>query len=194
MTAWPFGDLRPLAYDGLLADPAWTFNLRSEAGEKKSAQAQYQTMPLEEIQALPVASLLRGDGLVFMWTTWPMIREGIATLDAWGFRFVTGGAWHKRSSTGRKTAFGTGYCLRSACEPFLIGAVGQPRYGRSVRNLIEAPVRGHSRKPDDQYALMEALLPRGLRFAELFARQRWQGGRGHWDAWGDQAGKFEVAA
>lgn len=194
MTNWPFDSLRPLAYDGLIADPPWEYRTWSERGQEKAPQKQYRCMPLAEIQALPVTSLLRGDGIVLLWATFPMIAQGIATLDAWGCRYVTGGAWHKKSQTGTKTTFGTGYCLRSACEPFLIGAVGRPRYGRSVRNLIEAPVRGHSRKPDDQYRLLEALLPRGLRFAELFARQPWQGGASRWDSWGNEVHRFEAAA
>lgn len=186
---WPFGDLAPLSYDVILADPATRFETWSAAGEGKSPQAHYDTMTWPELQALPVSQLGRGDTILLMWACWPTLRESIALLEAWGFRYVTGGAWHKRTKHG-KTAFGTSYVLRSACEPFLIGALGSPPTSRSVRNIIDAEARGHSRKPDDQYDLCRRLAPRAVRFAELFARQRHPG----WDAWGLEADKFEVAA
>lgn len=61
MTGWPFGDLLPFSFDVILADPPWLFELRSEAGEAKSAQAQYDCIPTEEIMALPVGHLAAGD-------------------------------------------------------------------------------------------------------------------------------------
>jgi len=120
-------------------------------------------------------------------------------LNCWGFRYVTGGSWFKRTKHG-KANFGPGYVLRTACEPFLIGALGSPMTAKNVRNAFEtlddtglyAENRGHSRKPDDQYAMCEAMAPRALRFVELFARQRWQGGDRHWDAWGNQLDRFEA--
>lgn len=194
MSGWPFGTLTPLSYDVILADPATRFETYSDKGEEKSPQAQYSTMSWEELAAMPVAQLGRGDTILVMWACWPTLRESIATLEAWGFRYVTGGAWHKRSKHG-KSAFGTGYVLRSASEPFLIGTLGSPVAARNVRNIIEtqdldvidAVRREHSRKPDEQYALCERLATRAVRFVELFARQRRPG----WDAWGNEVEKFD---
>lgn len=183
--AWPFGDLKPLTYGTILADPPWSFDLRSAAGEAKSPQGQYDCMPLEAIQALPVSHLARGDAVLAMWATFPMLPQALATMDAWGFRYVTGGAWAKQSTTGRKWTFGTGYVYRSAAEIWLIGKIGEPaQLSRSIRNLIAAPVRGHSRKPDQMHADLEALFD-GPR-CELFARQR----RAGWDVFGNQIDKF----
>ncbi len=194
---WPFDGLAPLSYDVILADPATRFETWSTAGEGKSPQAQYDTMTWDELETLDVARLGRGDAILFLWACWPTLRESIALMDAWGFRYVTGGAWHKRSKHG-KTAFGTGYVLRSACEPYLIGTLGSPLTARNVRNIIEtedlevidAVARGHSRKPDEQYDYCNRLAPRALRFVELFARQRWPG----WDVWGKETDKFEADA
>lgn len=201
---WSFGDLKPLSYDVVIVDPPSRFETFSEAGEEKSPQAQYDTMGQEEILALPVAELLRGDGLCFVWTTWPLMVSGAAQqwMPAWGVRPVTGGAWFKRTRTD-KPSFGTGYRLRSACEPFMIGTMGNPATAKNVRNVIEtmekengvyAPVREHSRKPDDQYQLCERLCPRALHGAELFARQRYVGGAITWSAWGNQVEQFEQQA
>ena len=192
--AWPFGDLTPLSFDVILADPATRFDTWSDAGQGKSPDAHYATMSWDELAALPVSQLGRGDTILFMWACWPTLKKSLDLLDAWGFRYVTGGAWHKRSKHG-KSAFGTGYVLRSASEPYLIGTFGSPLTARNVRNVIEtndlhvidAVARGHSRKPDEQYDYCNRLCPRALRFAELFARQRWPG----WDAWGNEIGKYE---
>jgi N6-adenosine-specific RNA methylase IME4 len=197
--SWPFHDLPPLSYDVILADPATRFETYSKAGEGKSPQAQYPTMDWGELADLPVADLGRGDTILFMWACWPTLPRSIWLLEQWGFRYVTGGAWHKRTKHG-KTAFGTGYVLRSASEPFLIGALGSPVTANNVRNIIEtedmdvidAEARGHSRKPDLQYDLCNRLAPRALRFVELFARQRWHAPG--WDAWGNETDKFEPEA
>lgn len=85
---------------------------------------------------------------------------------------------------------GTGYVLRSAAEVFLIGRFGEPKtLNRGTRNVIEAPRREHSRKPDEAYAACEGLFP-ALRRADLFSRQSRPG----WDSWGNEATKFDPAA
>lgn len=196
---WPFNSLTPLGYDVILADPPTRFEVRSAAGEGKSPQAQYPTMTWEELAALPVRDLARGDATLVLWACWPTLRQSLRLLDDWGFRYVTGGAWIKRTKHG-KTAFGPGYVLRSASEPILIGTLGSPKSATNLRNVIEADdltaldaeARGHSRKPDDQYEFCQRIAPRAVRFVELFARQRWQGEG--WEAWGNQVGKFGAAA
>lgn len=193
---WPFGDLIPLSFDVALCDPPWSFERYSDAPNRKAPEHHYDTMTLADIQALPVSHLCRGDAVLFLWATWPLLREGIQTLEKWGFRYVTGGAWHKKTTTG-KSAFGTGYVMRSACEPFLIGMLGSPLTARNVRNVIDAKTRGHSRKPDEQYRLLDQLCPRAGRAIELFARQEYQPPKKTgmtWSAWGNETAKFPVAA
>ena len=186
LPGWPWPGLQPRAYRTILADPPWRFTLHSEAGVEKSPQAQYACMSLEDIAALPVAQLAHPDGCALvMWATFPMLPQALEVLRAWGFEFTTGGAWAKQSSTGEKWAFGTGYVLRSASEPWLIGKRGDiSPLNRSTRNLLVAPVREHSRKPDQFRADVENLFP-GPR-CELFARECALG----WDAWGNEVGKF----
>ena len=186
---WPFGDLIPTSYDVILVDPPTRFETWSQAGEGKSPQAHYQTMQWEELEAMPVDRLARDDAFLVLWACWPTLPQSMKLLEAWSFKYVTGGAWHKRTKRG-KTAFGGGYVVRSACEPFLIGKIGNPKTATSVRNIIDAPSRGHSRKPDAQYDFCERLAPHAVRFAELFARQRWKG----WSAWGNEVDKFTTEA
>lgn len=186
--AWPFDPLRPLSYGLILADPPWRIAMYSAAGEAKAPQGHYECMDTAAIERLPVGHLAGRDAVLLLWATFPMLPEALKVMAAWGFKYKTGAAWAKRSSTGKAWSFGTGYILRSAAELLLVGTLGAPAYrSKSQRNLIVAPVREHSRKPDQIYDLAEALCdaPR----CELFARQRRPG----WDAWGNQVERFEAA-
>lgn len=194
MTVWPFESLTPMKYGAILADPPWAYAMRSAKGHAKSPEAQYQTMPLDEIKALPVGHLAGPNCLLFLWTTWPHLPQALEVMSAWGFVFSTGGAWIKRTPTG-KACFGTGYVLRSATEPFLVGRLASPQIkSRSERNLIEADLpdtiesvrREHSRKPIEMRQMIERLLPSAFR-CELFAREPWAGS----DVWGNETEKFE---
>jgi N6-adenosine-specific RNA methylase IME4 len=185
MQDWPFTGLRPGAYGTILADPPWRFKLRSEKNLTKSPQGQYACMDLPAIAALPVTALCQPNACLVMWATAPMLPQAFTLMTAWGFTYKSAGAWAKQSSTGKSWAFGTGYCYRSATEFFLLGTRGKPKLrSRSIRNLIVAPVREHSRKPDQMHADVEALCPGP--YAELFARQTRPG----WDCWGNETEKF----
>ena len=188
MTDWVFAPLAPLSYDLIFADPPWRFKLYSAKGEKKSAQAHYRCMSLDDIKALPVGHLARSDAVLVLWATAPMLPDGLDTMRAWGFRYVSMGFWHKKTINGC-TAFGTGYRLRSAGEPFLLGVIGNPKTSRSHRNLIEGLARSHSQKPDSAYEWGETYMP-GARRADLFSRQSRPG----WEAFGDQVEKFDAVA
>jgi len=181
----PFDVLTRGGYGVILADPPWRFATYSSKGEGKSPQVHYECMSLADIKALPVADLAAPDCALLMWATAPMLPEAIDTMAAWGFKFKTAGAWAKQSSTGRRWAFGCGYVFRSAAEFYLVGTRGKPKQqARNVRNLLVAPVREHSRKPDQMRADVETLWPGP--YVELFARQPATG----WDAWGNQTGRF----
>ena len=187
MPGWPFGSLRPGGYRAILADPPWRFENFSEKGEEKNPVAHYSCMSTADIAALPVGQLAAADCALVMWGTFPMMPDALALMAAWGFAYKSGGTWAKQSKTGEKWAFGTGYVLRSAAEFFAIGTIGKPKIrSHSVRNLIVAPIREHSRKPDAQYCLVEELFDGP--YCELFSRT----GRDGWDSWGDDADRFEA--
>ncbi|MDO9525054.1 MAG: MT-A70 family methyltransferase, partial [Gemmobacter sp.] len=123
------------------------------------------------------------------------LPQALQVLSAWGFDYVTGGSWTKRT-THWNVAMGTGYVLRSATEPFLVGKIGRPQIAsRSERNVILAPEdvpdsieavrREHSRKPVQMREMISRLLPHAY-CAELFARAPWDGN----DVWGNQTGMF----
>lgn len=194
--SWPFYPLQMFGYDVGMIDCPWPWEAYSEKGEAKSPEAQYQTMSMEEIAALPVGDLFGDGGILMCWATWPLIDQQAAIMRGWGFNIVTGGAWAKRTESG-KLRWGTGYVLRSVCEPFLIGSLNARKArGSSLTNMIETIAdsvidglaREHSRKPDEAYSLLEALTP-GARRCDVFSRQQRPG----WDGWGNEATKFEAA-
>lgn len=190
MTAFTeFAQIPRLKYGLIMADPPWLFDNWSVKGERKSPKAQYDCMDLTDIAALPVSHLARGDCILWLWATNPMLPQAIAVCQSWGFTFKTAGHWVKRSKHGKLT-FGTGYCLRSAGEPFIIGTIGNPSYhARNVRSVIDAKVREHSRKPDEAYEAAEALAGPHVYRLDLFSRQERDG----WDAFGNEVEKFERA-
>lgn len=185
---WPFGDLQPHSFHFIMADPAWTYRMYSEAGEAKSPQAQYRTMTIDEIKRMPVLDLAAEDSLLWLWTVNPMIPQALQVMAAWGFEFKTAGTWLKTTKHG-KINFGTGYILRGSNEPFLIGTRGSPRTAKNVRSGFTGLIREHSRKPEEAYAAAERLMPNANRL-DLFSRTT----RNGWTAWGDEAGKFGEAA
>lgn len=184
-----FDPLPMLAFDVIMIDPPWSFDNWSEGGNAKNAKAQYDCMPTSAIAALPVGYLARGDAWLWLWATYPMLPDALRCMESWGFRFVTAGPWIKRGASGR-LAMGTGYVLRSCSEIFLLGKVGEPRtFSRSIRNVIEAPRRQHSRKPDEAYTVCEQLFGPARR-ADIFSRETRPG----WSSWGREAGKFDAGA
>jgi N6-adenosine-specific RNA methylase IME4 len=172
----------PRSYAGaLLIDPPWLDKTWSPKGRGKSVDRYYQPRTLEWHMALPITSLCKPDCSLTMWFPQAMTDQALILMAAWGFIYKTQGAWAKQSKTGRKWQFGTGRILRSAAEFYLIGTRGNPqRQSRSIRNLIVAPVREHSRKPERIYEDIEELWLGP--YVELFARYPRDG----WLQWGDQ--------
>lgn len=182
----PFDGLPMFGADIIMIDNPWSYLNWSKKGDHKNASAKYDCMSLDDIKALPVGHYAKPDCLLWMWATNPLLREAFEVMDAWGFRYVTAGHWVKRTKHG-KLAFGTGYVLRCAGEPFLIGALGEPKTAKNVRSVIEGPVREHSRKPDEAYQEAEKLMPDAHVRLDIFSRENRPG----WISWGNEVGKFE---
>lgn len=171
----------------ILCDPPWQYKMYSDKGYEKSPDTHYDCMDLNELKSLRdyLDFATTPDAVLFMWGVFPMIPQALELIEHWGFKYKTGGAWHKKTKHG-KDAFGTGYIFRSACEPFFIATRGNPNIkNKSTRNIIEAAVREHSRKPDCVYSKIENLFDGP--YLELFARTQREG----WTSWGNQTDKFE---
>lgn len=171
-------------YGAILADPPWSFRTYANDNVAPARGAQpYSVMSLSDIKALPVADVASRDCLLFMWTVSHLQSAAFEVAAAWGFAPVSiAFVWDK----GR---MGMGYWTRQEVEICHLFKRGRPaRKSKGVRSLIRAPRREHSRKPDEQYERIEALVDGS--YLELFARQARPG----WAAWGNEVGKYGEAA
>ena len=171
----------------IMADPPWTFKTYSDAGiTPKGAGGQYDCMTLDGLRRMPVYSLAADNCFLWLWATNPMLPQAIDLMDAWGFKFKTAGHWSKKTKN-NKQAFGTGYILRCAGEPFLIGTRGKPSCAvKNIRSVIEGRVRQHSRKPEMCYNEAERMVGKDACKIELFSRETREG----WISFGNELGKF----
>ncbi|WP_421792781.1 MT-A70 family methyltransferase [Hyphobacterium sp.] len=194
MRGWPFGDLPAWHFGVIAADPPWHFETRTPEGEGRSPQAQYDTMELDEICALPVADLAKRDSVLLLWFSSPLLEHAQTVMRAWGFRYGAMAHWGKQTRDGKRFKRGTGYVVGSTAESIMIGLRGRPALpGNSCPNLIAgdgdllcAPRREHSRKPDGFHEWAEDYW-RGP-YLELFARR--SDLHPLWSFWGNQADKF----
>ena len=82
-----------------------------------------------------------------------------------------------------------GFYFRNVTELVLFGIKGKIRTlkpGRTQVNLFGVRKREHSRKPDEQYGIIESCSPGP--YLEMFAR----GTRDNWTTWGNEADEYKI--
>jgi N6-adenosine-specific RNA methylase IME4 len=173
-----------------MADPGIAFEAYSPKGENRTPQKYYQCTGFKQLSALPVAQYAAEDSFLFLWLPLRSVFLVDPLMRAWGFRFSGSAfAWAKQNKNGEGFFMGTGYGTRKNVEICWLGRRGKPkRKSMVVRELIVAPRREHSRKPDEVYSRIEALCSGP--FLELYARQQWPG----WTCVGDEATRFTAEA
>ena len=169
----------------ILADPPWRFiNRTGKVAPEHRRLARYETMSVAEIAALPVREIAADKSHCYLWTPNALVPDAIQVLAAWGFTYKTMLIWHKVRKDGGSDGRGVGFYFRNVTEPILFGVRGGLRTfqpGRRQVNLVATRKREHSRKPDEQYSIIEGCSPGP--FLEMFARYPQPG----WSAWGDEA-------
>ena len=140
-------------------------------------------MDLTEICEVSVASVAAPNSHLYLWAPNALVPEGLRVMQAWGFRYTSNIVWAKRRKDGGPDGRGVGFYFRNVTEILLFGVRGSLRTldpARRQVNMIESRKREHSRKPDEQYDLVESCSPGP--FLELFARHP----RAGWIPWGDE--------
>lgn len=170
----------------ILADPPWQFtNKTGKVAPEHRRLSRYSTMKLDEIKALPVANLTAPTAHLYLWCPNALLAEGLAVMQAWGFTYKANIVWHKIRKDGGPDGRGVGFYFRNVTELILFGVKGKNartlKPGRKQVNFLATRKREHSRKPDEQYDIIEACSSGP--FLELFAR----GVRKNWMTWGNQA-------
>jgi N6-adenosine-specific RNA methylase IME4 len=170
----------------ILADPPWQFQNRTgKVAPEHKRLNRYGTMTLDEIKALPVAITAADTAHLYLWVPNALLSEGLEVMRSWGFQYKSNIVWHKVRKDGGSDGRGVGFYFRNVTEIILFGVRGRNARtlapGRSQVNYLSSRKREHSRKPDEQYPLIETCSPGP--YLELFAR----GARPRWTIWGHQA-------
>jgi len=173
-------------YRAILVDCPTKFN----AGTKGRPQ-HYPRMTDDQLKRLPIWTLAHPDGAwLFFWDTTPRIDITPTIARAWGFK-RSSVAWYWSKTTkpqeGKPLAikYGTGFTTRKSVEICHLFRIGTPkRISKAVGDMLITPAREHSRKPEEQYGMIETYCPGP--YIELFARQRRRG----WTTWGNEVDKF----
>lgn len=170
----------------ILCDPPWQFQNRTgKIAPEHKRLLRYGTLKLDEIMNLPVARVAAEVSHLYLWCPNALLPEGLEVMRAWGFQYKSNLVWHKIRKDGGSDGRGVGFYFRNVTELILFGVRGKNartlRPGRTQVNFLASRKREHSRKPDEQYRLIEA-CSRGP-FLELFAR----GERKGWTSWGNEA-------
>lgn len=173
-------------FSTILADPPWQFTNRTgKVAPEHRRLSRYRTMSLDEIGALPVVDLAEATAHLYLWVPNALLPEGLHVMKAWGFTYKANIVWHKVRKDGGPDGRGVGFYFRNVTELILFGTRGKGARtlaaGRSQVNFLATRKREHSRKPDEQYEIIEACSPGP--YLELFARGRRPG----WEMWGNQA-------
>lgn len=170
----------------ILADPPWQFQNRTgKVAPEHKRLNRYGTLTLADIKALPVSDAADEVAHLYLWVPNALLPDGLEVMKAWGFNYKSNIVWHKLRKDGGSDGRGVGFYFRNVTELLLFGVRGknartlQP--GRTQVNYLGTRKREHSRKPDEQYELIESCSPGP--FLELFAR----GERPRWAVWGNQA-------
>jgi N6-adenosine-specific RNA methylase IME4 len=142
-------------------------------------------MSLNDIKALPVAKVADATAHLYLWVPNALLPEGLQVMQSWGFTYKSNLIWHKVRKDGGSDGRGVGFYFRNVTEVILFGVRGKNartlKAGRTQVNYLATRKREHSRKPDEQYDLIESCSPGP--YLEMFAR----GTRPNWTVWGNQA-------
>jgi N6-adenosine-specific RNA methylase IME4 len=173
----------------VLADPPWQFqNKTGKVAPEHKRLNRYSTMSLSDICDLPVSEICETAAHLYLWVPNALLPEGLKVLRDWGFTYKSNLIWHKVRKDGGPDGRGVGFYFRNTTEVILFGVRGKNirtlAPGRSQVNIIRSMKREHSRKPDEQYAIIESCSPGP--YIELFGR----GPRKGWTTWGNQADDY----
>jgi N6-adenosine-specific RNA methylase IME4 len=173
-------------FSTILADPPWRFTNRTgKMAPEHRRLSRYRTMTMEEIASLPVERIVAPTSHLYLWVPNAMLPWGLHVMEAWGFDYKSNIIWHKLRKDGGSDGRGVGFYFRNVTEMLLFGIRGKSARtlppGRRQVNYIGSQKREHSKKPDEQYNIIESCSPGP--YLELFAR----GARAGWAVWGNQA-------
>ena len=160
-------------FDLIYADPPWAYDFQES--KSRMIENHYETMDIEDIKDLDIPAAK--NSVCYMWTTSPKLKQGIETLESWGFEYRTNAIWDKMK-------IAQGYWFRGQHEILLVGKRGDyspPDPGDRRSSVFRSKAGEHSAKPDKVRAHIEKAHPDAKKL-ELFSRD----GRVGWTMWGNE--------
>ena len=161
-------------FQTIVIDPPWDWNDEGDINQFGRTKPDYKTIPVEEIEQLPIAKIADKNCHLYLWVTNRSLPKAFRLIDAWGFRYITCITWVKPS-------IGVGNYFRGDTEQILFCVKGdQPLKRHDVGTHFLAP-RGdrHSAKPDEFYRLVESCSY--APYIDIFGRKS----RENWAVWGE---------
>lgn len=176
-------------FSTILADPPWQFKNRTgKIAPEHKRLSRYSTMTLDDIKGLPIKSISNSTAHLYLWVPNALIADGLQVMSSWGFTYKSNLIWYKIRKDGGPDRRGVGFYFRNVTEILLFGVRGKNartlQQGRSQENIMSTQKREHSRKPEEQYKIIESCSSGP--YIELFARSP----RKDWTVWGNQSDKY----
>jgi N6-adenosine-specific RNA methylase IME4 len=173
---WPIGDL-----------PAFCGYAGPRLPEHRAGTGRiglgYETMPLDDIKALPVEGFSERDAHLYLWTINALLAESYEVARSWGFRPVQLLVWAKEPR-----GMGPGGVFANTTEFILFCRRGNLSALQRVDRTCWGWKRPYSSrgtigsaKPEGFLDLVEQVSPGP--YLEMFARRA----RFGWDYWGDES-------
>jgi N6-adenosine-specific RNA methylase IME4 len=164
-------------FQTIVIDPPWDWGDEGDINQMGRAKPDYATMPISEIEALPIAKISADNCHLYLWVTNRSLPKAFRLIEAWGFRYITCLTWVK-------PYFGIGNYFRGSTEQVLFAARGsQPLKRRDVAtHFVARRGKGHSAKPDEFYNLVESCSY--APYIDIFGRKEREG----WAVWGENDG------
>ena len=166
-------DLPTGTYRTVVIDPPWPMTkIVRDVRPRQTEALDYPVMDIEHISALPVTTLFADGCHIYLWTTHKYLPDALRILEGWGARYECLLTWIKPVGM-------TPYSWMYSTEHVLFGRAGSLDLLVKGRRLdFTGKATGHSRKPDEFYALVRTVSPEPR--LEMFSRTRHEG----FDAWG----------
>lgn len=165
-------------YRCIVIDPPWPMQTiqRDERDMQGTGALDYRVMTLEEIGELPLREIADPAGChLYLWVTHKFLPAGLKLMEDWGFKYQCVMTWVKPTGM-------TPFSWMYNTEHVLFGSRGDAPLERlGLKLAFDAPVMGHSVKPDVFYERVLAASPEPR--LEMFARRDREG----FTLWGDEA-------
>lgn len=179
-----------MKFNIIYADPPWFYNARNNPNTKfsRGVYSHYDTMTTEQICKIPVSQIADTNCALILWVTFPRLKDGMAVMEAWGFRYVTVAFNWFKTDKKENPFFGVGYYTKSNSEIALLGIKGKMKpISNYVSQVVVSNRQEHSKKPEivrDKLVELFGDLPR----IELFARNAVDG----WKCLGNEIDRTDI--